>query len=147
MNEVETFFVENYTFIIIIILIFLGIILFLQLNNINLNTGTKPSKLTQQILIETFEMKNVSDDSDDVIQKLMSGSSENFCQSYLGKTDELENACNQLTKTNCQKTSCCVELSSNKCVAGTIDGPIYRSTMDGSILATDTYYYLGVKHG
>lgn len=40
-----------------------------------------------------------------------------FCESYLGNSSELEKACNELTKENCAKLSCCV-YSKNKCVAG-----------------------------
>jgi hypothetical protein len=74
----------------------------------------------------------------------LSSSNENFCESYLGQTIELEKACNQLTKTNCGQVKCCV-YGNGKCVAGDMNGPTYKTDKDGKLITMDSYYYLGKR--
>jgi hypothetical protein len=74
--------------------------------------------------------------------------SENFCDSYLGNSAELEQACNSLTKDNCSDTKCCVYAntgSTGKCMAGDIHGPTYKTDNDGKLITVDSYYYLGKR--
>jgi hypothetical protein len=88
-------------------------------------------------------------DSQENIEKMKLNMSNSFCESYLGNSQELEGACNQLTKTNCAQTSCCVftnNKDSSKCVAGGIHGPTYKTDKDGKLITMDSYYYLGVRH-
>jgi hypothetical protein len=77
---------------------------------------------------------------------MMASSSENFCESYLGNSIELEKACNQLTESNCADVRCCV-YGNEKCVAGDINGPTYKTDKDGKLITMDSYYYLGKCRG
>ena len=71
----------------------------------------------------------------------------NFCKSFLGKKDEMQEACSQLTETNCNQTSCCIWTSNKKCAAGYQDGPIYKTDKDGKLITMDYYYYQGQCYG
>ena len=82
------------------------------------------------------------------IEKMKLNPAISFCESYLGNSQELEGACNQLTESNCAQTPCCVyeDSSNSKCVAGGIHGPTYKTDKDGKLITMDSYYYLGVRH-
>jgi len=71
----------------------------------------------------------------------------NFCKSFLGKNDEMQGACSQLTETNCNQTSCCIWTSNKKCAAGYQDGPIYKTDKEGKLITMDYYYYQGQCYG
>lgn len=49
---------------------------------------------------------------------------DSFCETHLGNSQELEYSCNELTKTNCLLTKCCI-YNNNKCVSGDKNGPTY----------------------
>jgi hypothetical protein len=59
---------------------------------------------------------------------------------------ELEKACNELTESNCADVRCCV-YGNEKCVAGDISGPTYRTDKEGKLITMDSYYYLGKCRG
>jgi len=62
----------------------------------------------------------------------------------------LEESCSQLTKDNCAEVGCCVYLRdgfNGKCVAGTSDGPTYKTDPNGQMITADRYYYLGKCYG
>ena len=88
-----------------------------------------PPKLTQSVLIETMANENEISPA--------SG----FCETHLGKANELEISCNQLTKNRCLKTDCCVFTSNDKCSAGSVEGTTYKTDKDGSLITMDYYYY------
>ena len=71
----------------------------------------------------------------------------NFCKSFLGKKDEMQEACSQLTENNCNQTSCCIWTSNKKCAAGYQDGPIYKTDKEGKLITMDYYYYQGQCYG
>ena len=131
MSEITDFIQENYVSIITIVVIILFMLVFISIRGLELNPEKPDSKLVQQVTVETF------------VDKTSLGS--NFCKSYLGKSDELGKACNQLTETNCAVTNCCV-FGNGKCLAGDIHGPTYKTDEDGKLITMDSYYYLGVKH-
>lgn len=133
MSELIDFIHENYLKIGIVIVLFLLVVI--ELKDIDLNPPKPESKLVQQVTVETFQ------DLEDI--KL--NSFDNFCESYLGNSNELEGACNQLTETNCSKTKCCV-YNNNKCVAGDSNGPTYKTDKDGKLITLDSYYYMGSKY-
>jgi hypothetical protein len=139
MSEIVDFINENGKEIIIVVVVVFFLLVLINIKGINLNEVKPKSKLVQKVTIETFEQE-----SDESIKKLMSSSSENFCESYLGKTEELEKGCNQLTKTNCGQVKCCV-YGNGKCVAGDVNGPTYKTDKDGKLITMDTYYYLGKR--
>ena len=137
MSEIVDFINENGKEIIIVVVVVFFLLVLINIKGINLNEVKPKSKLVQKVTIETFEQE-----TDENIKKLMSSSSENFCESYLGKTEELEKGCNQLTENNCGEVKCCV-YGNGKCVAGDVNGPTYKTDKDGKLITMDSYYYLG----
>jgi hypothetical protein len=133
---------ESFNFILIIniIILVLGLILYFHLNKIDLNPVPIPHKLIQQVTIEKFGLENED------IDKLKFLPAENFCNSYLGNSSQLELACNELTKTNCAGVSCCV-LNNEKCVAGNINGPTFKTDKKGKEIRSENYYYLNTCYG
>ena len=132
MSELIDFIKANYINIGIIVVSVLCLLVVIKVNDIDLNLPKPESKLVQQVTVETFEDINLN-------------SYDNFCNSYLGNSSELEGACNQLTETNCNKTKCCV-YGNNKCVAGDSNGPTYKTDKNGKLITMDSFYYMGNKH-
>jgi len=148
MSEIVDFIKENFKMIILIVIVVLLLLVIINIKGIDLNEPKPESKLVQEVTVETFE-QNSMQDSQENIEKMKLNMSNSFCESYLGNSQELEGACNQLTKTNCAQTSCCVftnNKDSGKCVAGGIHGPTYKTDKDGKLITMDSYYYLGVRH-
>lgn len=146
MSEIVDFIKENAQEIVIIVVVVLFLLVLINIKGIDLNAPKPESKLVQQVTVETF----VADDSESNIKKMMSGLSENFCESYLGNSSELEKGCNELTEDNCAEVKCCVysKIGKNgKCMAGDINGPTYKTDKDGKLITIDTYYYLGKCRG
>ncbi len=132
MSELIDFIKANYINIGIIVVSVLCLLVVIEVKDIDLNPPKPESKLVQQVTVETFEDINLN-------------SYDNFCDSYLGNSLELEGACNQLTETNCNKTKCCV-YGNNKCVAGDSNGPTYKTDKNGKLITMDSFYYMGNKH-
>jgi len=132
MSELIDFIKANYLNIVIIVVSVLCLLVVIEVKDIDLNPPKPESKLVQQVTVETFEDINLN-------------SYDNFCDSYLGNSLELEGACNQLTETNCNKTKCCV-YGNNKCVAGDSNGPTYKTDKNGKLITMDSFYYMGTKH-
>jgi hypothetical protein len=141
MSEIVDFIKENVKEIVIIVVVVLFLLVLINIKGVDLNAPKPESKLVQQVTVETFSI-----DSEENIKKMMSSSSENFCESYLGNSIELEKACNQLTESNCADVRCCV-YGNGKCVAGDINGPTYKTDKDGKLITMDSYYYLGKCRG
>jgi len=139
MSEIIEFIKENIQEIIIIIIIVLFLLVLINIKGVDLNPPKPESKLKQEVTVETF-------DSEENIKNMMSSSSEIFCESYLGDSVNLEKSCNELTKNNCAEVKCCV-YTNEKCVAGDINGPTYKTDKDGKLITMDSYYYLGKCHG
>lgn len=142
MSEIIDFIKENVQEIVIIVIVVLFLLVLINIKGIDLNAPKPESKLVQQVTVESFAM----DDSDENIKKMMASSSENFCESYLGNSVDLEQSCNELTESNCGEVKCCV-YGNGKCVAGDISGPTYKTDKDGKLITMDTYYYLGKCYG
>jgi hypothetical protein len=141
MSEIVDFIKENVKEIVIIVVVVLFLLVLINIKGVDLNAPKPESKLVQQVTVETFSI-----DSEENIKKMMASSSENFCESYLGNSIELEKACNQLTDSNCADVRCCV-YGNGKCVAGDINGPTYKTDKDGKLITMDSYYYLGKCRG
>ena len=124
----------NIIWILFVVFILFAILIFIHVKKIDFNKYMYPPKLVQQVTLETMQPINISP-------------STGFCESYLGKTSELEQACNGLTEKRCSETSCCVYTSSSKCTAGSVDGPTYKSDIDGNKLHHDYYYYKNKCYG
>ena len=141
MSEIVDFIKENVKEIVIIVVVVLFLLVLINIKGVDLNAPKPESKLVQQVTVETFSI-----DSEENIKKMMASPSENFCESYLGNSMELEKACNQLTENNCADVKCCV-YGNRKCVAGDISGPTYKTDKDGKLITMDSYYYLGKCRG
>ena len=142
MSELIDFIKENSKEIIIIVVVVIFLLVIINIKGINFNEPKSKSKIVQQVTVETFDTQ----ESEKNIEKILSSSNENFCESYLGQTIELEKACNQLTKTNCGQVKCCV-YGNGKCLAGDMNGPTYKTDKDGKLITMDSYYYLGKIYG
>ena len=136
MSEIIDFIKENYLSILIIIVVILILLVIIALKDIDLNPPKPESKLVQQITVETFDTE----------KDIEFNPATNFCETYLGNSSGLEGACNELTKDGCSQTKCCV-YTGEKCVAGDLHGPTYKTDKDGKMITLDTYYYLGKCRG
>lgn len=145
MSEIIDFIKENTQEIIIIVVVVLFLLVLINIKGVDLNEPKPESKLVQQVTVESFTQKEPLD-SEENIKKMMASSSEMFCESYLGDSVGLEKACNELTKSNCGNVKCCI-YGNGKCVAGDINGPIYKTDKDGKLITMDSYYYLGKCRG
>ena len=145
MSEIVDFIKQNAWEIIIVAIVVILLLVLINIKGINLNAPKPESKLVHQVTVETFEQLDTQD-SEENIKKMMLSSSENFCESYLGNSSDLEKGCNQLTENNCAEVKCCV-YNNKKCVAGDINGPTYKTDKDGKLITIDSYYYLGKCHG
>jgi hypothetical protein len=94
-----------------------------------------PVELKKVVVIE-----NMSTDQDKEIASL-TDSSKGFCETYRGKSHELEGECNKLTSERCNTTDCCVFTSNSKCSAGGVAGPTYKTDEKGNMISVDYYYY------
>ena len=142
MSEIVDFLRENSQMIILIIVVVLGLLVLINIKGIDLNPPKPESKLVQEVTVETLDMMDKILSNEKINANLASS----FCESYLGNSQELEGACNQLTETNCSQTYCCV-YANNKCVAGGLDGPTYKTDKNGKFITIDSYYYLGKCRG
>ena len=142
MSEIVNFIKENSKEIIIIVIVVFVLLVVMNIRGIDLNEPKENTKIVQQVTVETVEP--FEQETDDNIQTLMSSSSQNFCESYLGESSGLEESCNQLTKTHCGEVKCCV-YGNGKCVAGDANGPTYKTDKDGKLITMDSYYYLGKR--
>ena len=131
------FIKENMISIGIIVVVVLLMLVVIELKDIDLNPPKPDSTLVQQVTVETLENMDMGKKS---------SLSDSFCESYLGKSSELEGACNELTSGNCATTKCCV-YTGKKCVAGGLNGPTYKTDKDGKLITLDSYYYLGKCYG
>lgn len=64
-----------------------------------------------------------------------------FCEKHRSSGKLREEACNVLTKRNCNKTSCCVYTNKKKCVAGSRNGPLFTTKNGVKITGLDKYYH------
>ena len=139
MIEIIDFIRVNIKEIGIVVFMVIFLLVLINIKGLDLNAPKPVSKLVQEVTVETFV-------TDENIQKLMSSSSELFCESYLGNSVELEKSCNELTESNCADVKCCV-YSNGKCVAGDTNGATYKTDKDGKLITMDSYYYLGKCKG
>jgi hypothetical protein len=124
MSEITDFIRENLKFILSIVFVVLGLLVIINIKDIDLNPPKPESKLVQQVTVETFSSNSTSTSTSEDNTVLQP--SDSFCKSYLGNSSELNVSCGLLTETNCSKTNCCV-YADNTCVAGDKQtGPTYK---------------------
>ena len=139
MSEIIDFIKENVIKIVIIVVLVLLLLVLINIKGINLNAPKPEPKLIQQVTVEALATM-------DSEENIIASPKDNFCQSYLGNSFELEKACNELTEGNCADVKCCI-YGNGKCVAGNINGPTYKTDKDGKLITMDSYYYLGKCQG
>jgi hypothetical protein len=77
----------------------------------------------------------------------MSDPSVSFCKAFEGNSAQLETACGGLTTDNCKNSNCCVWVNGNKCSAGGVTGPTYKTDADGNPVKVDNFYYMNKCYG
>jgi hypothetical protein len=82
--------------------------------------------------LEGFDNKNISD---------------SFCNTFGKDSSKLQEACGRLTGKNCKNMGCCVFTNGEKCLAGGVTGPTYKTDSNGEALEVDNYYYLNKCYG
>ena len=120
--------------IFIIVFLILSVIFFINTIGLTLNEDKKSKELIKVITIEGLETN-----------PLTTNSSTAFCESNKGFSKE--QACNKLTKYNCNLTSCCIWTSDNKCKAGNQDGALFGSDSNGKTIPLDYYYFQNKCYG
>lgn len=144
MNGFITFIKENLISILFIVITIIGLLVLFSIKEWDLNKPKPDSKLVQEVTVETLESMNTIDI---VNNNIFSSPNDNFCETYTKNSAELEKACSRLTDKNCKETKCCVLTNTGKCLAGSIDGPIYKKNKDGNLISMDYYYYLNKCYG
>jgi hypothetical protein len=146
MNAIVTFLNENSEYIAIVIAIIVVLLVYISLNNIDLNKTTT-QKLTQTVTVETFgPMDNNGTNSP---QDTDFSGANSFCEAHRGNSPGLNVACKGLTDENCSSSSCCVLVqgqNGNTCMAGGINGPTFKKDASGNMISMDAYYYEGKQY-
>jgi len=78
---------------------------------------------------------------------LSTDASVSFCNTFGGDSSKLEEVCGRLTSNNCKSSSCCVFVNGNRCSAGGITGPTFKTDKDGNKITVDNYYYMNKCYG
>lgn len=125
--------------ILFFVLFIFSVIIFINSVGLNLNFK-KPHKLLQVITMDGFENIDTN-----IIYP--SSKSDAFCEVQRNSSGTLDKSCNNLTKNNCNSTSCCVWTNENKCVAGGINGPTFNSDSNGKTKKLDYYYFQNNCYG
>lgn len=98
------------------------------------------------ILVYNFSTNN-GKQIEGLENELSTDMSVSFCNKFGGDSSQLESACGRLTSKNCKTSSCCVFTNGNKCSAGGITGPTFKTDKDGNKIAVDNYYYMNKCYG
>ena len=141
----------------IIIAIIVSLLVYISVNNIDLNKPTN-KKLTQTVTVETFVP--ITNDKNkpyqastntgcDLSQDFMIHGAKSFCENHRGKSSDLNTSCKMLTNDNCTSSDCCVLVqgqNGNTCMAGNVNGPTFKKDKDGKMISMDAYYFQGQKY-
>jgi len=99
------------------------------------------------ILAYNFSTSGVGKKIEGLENELSTDASVSFCNTFGGDSRKLESACDSLTSKNCKASSCCVFINGNKCSAGGITGPTFKTDKDGNKITVDNYYYMNKCYG
>jgi len=92
-------------------------------------------------------LTNVGKQIEGLDNELSTDASVSFCNTFGGDSSKLEGACGSLTSKNCKSSSCCVFVNGNRCSAGGITGPTFKTDKDGNKITVDNYYYTNKCYG
>jgi hypothetical protein len=71
---------------------------------------------------------------------------EDICKKYVSDTKKKNEKCKELSTENCKLTDCCILLNGTKCVAGSMNGPIFL-TEDGVEVDQRYFFYKETCYG
>ena len=164
MNAIVNFLSENVTYVAIIIAIIVSLLVYISVNNIDLNKPTN-KKLTQTVTVETFGNREAyvnretndinklyqasTNTGSDATQDFALDGAKSFCENHRGKSGDLNASCKLLTTDNCKSSSCCVLVqgqNGNTCMAGDVNGPTFKKDKDGNMISMDAYYFQGKNY-
>jgi hypothetical protein len=146
------YFIENITAISIVVVLMIGALVYMQIRNVqfglditenvNIANNNMNNPNSKTVIIETFDSMDQTPQSsgESLDAKLKAG----FCKSHLGKPAELEKECSHLSRHACTATSCCAWASmdsTESCVSGNKNGPIFKHGSDGAPKTLDYYYF------
>jgi hypothetical protein len=127
--------------IFIIVIIILAVLIFIEINNIDLNPNHSSKKVVQVVNIEALQNNNNKKEPPNTSIEFNPLS--DFCKN---SSSSLKESCGKLTNKNCNATTCCIMLNGKKCVAGNQDGPTFK-TESGKDISVDYYYYQNKCYG
>jgi hypothetical protein len=137
---------ELFIQIIIFASLMLGLLVIFEILGIQLNPPQKKEVLLGSATIEAMYSGKIGPNPDLAIDmsefKNQIIPEKSFCSSGGENLNQLESECNELSKENCSKVSCCGYLNNTKCVNGNQFGPTFRSDNNGKNINIDTYYYM-----
>lgn len=99
------------------------------------------------ILVYNFSTSGAGKQIEGLENELSTDAAVSFCNKFGGDSSQLEGACGRLTSKNCKSSSCCVFINGNKCSAGGITGPTFKTNKDGNKITVDNYYYMNKCYG
>jgi len=134
---------------LISVLIVIGFII-----HYNLKTrGSTVESMTNNNNIKNDNIKNDNNinakfkfENKDLIKEIKSMGLEpplGFCEKHRSSGKLREEACSILTKSNCNKTSCCVYTNKKECVAGSRHGPLFTTKNGVKITGVNSYHHQG----
>jgi hypothetical protein len=99
------------------------------------------------ILVYNFSTSRAGKQIEGLDNDSLTDASVSFCNKFGGDSSQLESACGRLTSKNCKSSNCCVFINGNKCSAGGITGPTFKTDKDGNKITVDNYYYMNKCYG
>ena len=99
------------------------------------------------ILAYNFSTSCAGKQIEGLANDLSTDASVSFCNTFGGDSSKLEGACGSLTSKNCKSSSCCVFVNGNRCSAGGITGPTFKTDKDGNKITVDNFYYMNKCYG
>jgi len=161
MSNFIEFISQNYMMIVLTVLSILGLLVYISIYNINLDTPKSKTQLAQSVTVETFEssidesiktgLSEFNKQNNDEEEPIITDGVDNFCEKYSSSPEKLKTACNNISEATCQNLDCCALISgsgTNTCVAANKYGPMVRTLSDenGEMVTMDYYYYQGTKY-
>lgn len=140
MNIMDNSFRLYIFYVFIVVLIIFSILIVIDIFNINLNTSEQNKKLIEVVTIEGLNNMDVNQ------LPISMNPAVDFCKSNINSND-MQNKCGKMTKTNCNKTGCCVWLNDSKCVPGDQNGPTFKTDKKGKNINVNNYYFQNKCYG
>jgi len=99
------------------------------------------------LVVAVIILFNFLNNAGKLIEGLENSLADSFCPTFAGDSSKLETACGRLTSNNCKSVGCCVFINGNKCLAGGITGPTFKTDKEGNKIIVDNYYYMNKCYG